>query len=225
MSFFECLNAFPEGSASASRMALTAKGLGYQGIIICNQEPNKIFMPHAIEMIKGIEVAIGVEVTASGSKALKSRISALRARYPFLVVRAGTEETIRVASEDPNVDLLMHPCDVRRSLAIATARAARLNQICIGFDLSPLVILRGSSRSRWLEGVRRNLQLVRKFELHPVITASAKSHLDLHSPRDLVAMAQVAGFEPDEAKEALRRPGILLSLNRRKWMGPGVELL
>ena len=225
MSFFECLNAFPEGSASASRMALTAKGLGYQGIIICNQEPNKIFMPHAIEMIKGIEVAIGVEVTASGSKALKSRISALRARYPFLVVRAGTEETIRVASEDPNVDLLMHPCDVRRSLAIATARAARLNQICIGFDLSPLVILRGSSRSRWLEGVRRNLQLVRKFELHPVITASAKSHLDLHSPRDLVAMAQVAGFEPDEAEEALRRPGILLSLNRRKWMGPGVELL
>jgi len=225
MSFFECLNAFPEGAASASRMALTAKGLGYQGIIICNQEPNKIFMPHAIEMIKGIEVAIGVEVTASGSKALKSRISALRARYPFLVVRAGTEETIRVASEDPNVDLLMHPCDVRRSLAIATARAARLNQICIGFDLSPLVILRGSSRSRWLEGVRRNLQLVRKFELHPVITASAKSHLDLHSPRDLVAMAQVAGFEPDEAKEALRRPGILLSLNRRKWMGPGVELL
>ena len=225
MSFFECLNAFPEGAASASRMALTAKGLGYQGIIICNQEPNKIFMPHAIEMIKGIEVAIGVEVTASGSKALKSRISALRARYPFLVVRAGTEETIRVASEDPNVDLLMHPCDVRRSLAISTARAARLNQICIGFDLSPLVILRGSSRSRWLEAVRRNLQLVRKFELHPVITASAKSHLDLHSPRDLVAMAQVAGFEPDEAKEALRRPGILLSLNRRKWMGPGVELL
>jgi len=225
MSFFECLNAFPEGSASASRMALTAKGLGYQGIIICNQEPNKIFMPHAIEMIKGIEVAIGVEVTASGSKALKSRISALRARYPFLVVRAGTEETIRVASEDPNVDLLMHPCDVRRSLAIATARAARLNQICIGFDLSPLVILRGSSRSRWLEGVRRNLQLVRKFELHPVITASAKSHLDLHSPRDLVAMAQVAGFELDEAEEALRRTGILLSLNRRKWMGTGVELL
>jgi ribonuclease P/MRP protein subunit RPP1 len=225
MSFFECLNAFPEGAASASRMALTAKGLGYQGIIICNQEPNKIFMPHAIEMIKGIEVAIGVEVTASGSKALKSRISALRARYPFLVVRAGTEETIRVASEDPNVDLLMHPCDVRRSLAIATARAAKLNQICIGFDLSPLVILRGSSRSRWLEAVRRNLQLVRKFELHPVITASAKSHLDLHSPRDLVAMAQVAGFEPDEAEEALRRPGILLSLNRRKWMGPGVELL
>ena len=225
MSFYECLRAFPEGAASASRMALTAKGLGYQGIIICNSEPGRIFMPQATEMIKGIEVALGVEVTASGSKALKSRISALRARYPFLMVRAGSEETIRVASEDPNVDLLIHPCEVRRPLGIATARAAKLNQVSIGFDLSPLVRLRGNPRARWLEAIRRNLQLVRKFELHPVITASANSHLDLHSPRDLVAMAQVAGFEQDEAQEALRRPGILLALNRRKWVGPGVELL
>jgi ribonuclease P/MRP protein subunit RPP1 len=225
MSFYECISAFPEGSASASRMALTAKGLGYQGIIICNQEPSKIFMPQAAEMIKGIVVAVGVEVTASGSKALKSRISALRARYPFLVVRAATEETIRVASEDPNVDLLMHPCDVRRPLGIATARAAKLNQVSIGFDLSPLVHFRGNPRARWLEAVRRNLQLVRKFELCPVITASANSHLDLRSPRDLVAMAEVAGFEQDEAQEALRRPGILMALNRRKWVGPGVELL
>ena len=225
MSFYECISAFPEGSASASRMALTAKGLGYQGIIICNQEPGKIFMPQAAEMIKGIVVAVGVEVTAPGSKALKSRIFALRARYPFLVVRAATEETIRVASEDPNVDLLMHPCDVRRPLGIATARAAKLNQVSIGFDLSPLVHFRGNPRARWLEAVRRNLQLVRKFELHPVITASANSHLDLRSPRDLVAMAEVAGFEQDEAEEALRRPGILMALNRRKWAGPGVELL
>lgn len=225
MSFYECLNAFPEGAASASRMALTAKELGYQGIIICNQEPNKIFMPQATEMIRGIDVAIGVEVTASGSKALKSRISALRARYPFLMVSAGSEETIRAASEDPNVDLLMHPCEVRRPLTIATARAAKLNQICIGFDLSPLVTLRGSSRSRWLEAARRNLQLLRKFELLPVITASARSHLDLRSPRDLIAMAEVAGFEIDEAREALRRPGMLMALNRRKWVAPGVELL
>jgi len=225
MSFFECVNVFPEGGASASRMALTAKALGYQGIIICNSEPGRIFMPQAAGMIKGIEVAVGAEVTAPGSKALKSRISALRTRYPFLVVRAATEETIRVASEDPNVDLLMHPCEVRRSLSIATARAAKLNQISIGFDLSPLVQLRGRARSRWLQAVRRNLQLVRKFELHPVITASARSHLDLRSPRDLMAMAEAAGFEPDEAKEALCRPGILLALNRRKWVGPGVELL
>ena len=225
MSFFECLKAFPEGSASASRMALTARHLGYQGIIICNREPDKIFMPQAADRIKGLEVAIGVEVTAAGSKALKSRISALRARFPFLVVQGATEEIVRVASEDPNVDLLMHPCDVRRRLAIATARAARQNQVSIGFDLSPMLFLRGSSRSRWMEALSRNLQLVRKFELCPVITMSATSHFDLRSPRDIIALAETAGFEAEEAREALLRPGKLLALNRRKWVGPGVELL
>ena len=225
MSFFECLKAYPEGSASASRLALTAKRLGYPGIIICNQEPHKLFRPDAVESIKGIEVALGAEVAAQSAKALKSRISALRARYPFLVVRGTTEEIIRVASEDPNVDLLLHPCDGHRPLGIATARAAKLNQVSIGFDLWPLLHLCGSPRARWLEAFRRNLLFARKFELCPVITAGARSHLDLRSPRELIALAEVAGFEHDEAKDALRRPGKLLELNRRKWQSPGVELL
>jgi len=225
MSFYECLKAYPEGSASASRLALTAKRLGYPGIIICNQEPHKLFRPGATEFIKGIEVAIGAEVTAQNARALKSRISSLRARYPFLMVRGTTEEIIRVASEDPNVDVLQHPCDVRRPLGIATARAARLNQVAIGFDLSPLLKLCGSPRARWLEALRRNLLFSRKFDLCPVITAGARSHLDLRSPRDLIALAEVAGFELDEAKEALSLPGKLLELNRRRWQSPGVELL
>ena len=66
---------------------------------------------------------------------------------------------------------------------------------------------------------------MRKFHLRPVITAGAASHLDLRSPRELMALAGVAGFEPDEAKEALRLPGRLLELNRRRWAGPGVEVL
>jgi ribonuclease P/MRP protein subunit RPP1 len=225
MNFYECLSVFPEGASSASRMALTARGLGYQGIIICNQDPSRIFMPQAAEKIRGIEVATGVEVTASGSRALKSRISALRSRYPFIIVRAASEEMVKVASEDPNVDLLIHPCDFKRPLTIATARAAKSNQICIGFDLGGLVRLRGSSRSRWMAALKSNLQIVRKFELHPIITASATSHFDLHSPRDLIALAEIAGFEADEAKEALRRPGMLLKLNSRKWVAAGVEIL
>jgi len=225
MSYYECLKAFPEGSASASRLALTAKRLGYQGIIICNQEPQKLFRPEATDRVKGIEVAFGAEVAAQNAKALKSRISALRARYPFLVVRGTTEEIIKVASEDPNVDLLLHPCDGRRPLGIATARSARLNQVSIGFDLWPLLHLCGSPRARWLEAFRRNLLFARKFDLRTVITLGARSHLDLRSPRDLMALAEFAGFEPDEAREALSRPGKLLELNRRKWQSPGVELL
>lgn len=225
MIYYELVRAFPEGSSSASRMALTARNLGYQGIIICNCDPGKIFMPSASNRIKGIDVTIGAEVTASSAKALKSRIDALRARYPFLAVRANSEETARIASEDPNVDLLLYPSEIRRPLTIATARAAKLNQITIGFDLSPMVQMRGEKRARFLQALRLNLQLLRKFEIRPAITTCARSHLDLRSPRDLMALAEVAGFLPSETKEAMSWPASLLALNRRKWVAPGVEIL
>jgi len=206
-------------------MALTARNLGYKGIIICNSDPTRIFMLPAAERVTGIEITVGAEVVASNVRALKSRIGTLRTRYPFLVVHGVTDEIVRIASEDPNVDLLVYPCESRRPLSIATAKAAKLNQVSIGFDLSPLIYLRGSQRARWLAAVSRNLQLVRKFELSPIITAGAKSHIDLRSPRDLAALAEVAGFGPEEAEEAMSRQGMLLAQNRRHWVGPGVELL
>ena len=225
MSFFELLRCYPEGSSSASRMALAARQLGWGGIIILSRDPEGIFMPEAAQKVKGIEVAIGAEAQAAGGRALKSRIGSLYSRYPFVAVLGSSEETVRMASEDPHVDLLLHPCDIRHLLGIATARAAAQNQVAIGFDLSPLIHLRGQARSRWMEALRHNLDLVRKFHLRPAITAGAASHLELRSPRELMALAGVAGFEADEAWEALRLPGRLLELNRRRWAGPGVEVL
>ena len=225
MSFYECLKAYPEGSSSASRMALKAKGLGYQGIIICNREPGSIFRPEAAERIRGIDVAIGAELMAKDHRSLRSRIGSFRAGHPFLLVRAETEEMVRSASEDPNVDVLILPCDSRRPLGIAAARAAKLNQVAIGFDLDPFFRLSGRHRSRWLEAVGWNLSLARKFDLRILLTAGARSHLDLRSPRDTIALAEVMGFEHQEACRALSLAGEILALNRRRWPSPGVELL
>jgi len=225
MSYFELAGCYPEGSSSASRMALAARSLGWGGIIILSRDPDGIFMPGAARKVRGIEVAFGAEAYAPGARALKSRIGSLSSRYQFVAVRGSSEETVRMASEDPHVDLLFHPCDIRHPLGIAAARSAAQNQVAIGFDLSPLIHLRGQARSRWMEALRHNLDLVRKFHLSPAITAGASSHLDLRSPLELMALAGVAGFEANEAAEALRLPGRLLGLNSRKWAGPGVEVL
>ena len=225
MSYFECLRAYPEGSSSASRMALKAKSLGYGGIIICNAAPGNLFRPEAAERIRGIEVAIGAEVMAKDVRSLRSRITSLRPRYPLLLVRAATEELVRTASEDPNVDVLMPPIDSRRPLGIAAARAAQLNQVAIGFDLGPFFCLSGRHRSSWLESLGRNLQLARKFDLRLLLTVGARSHLDLRSPRDIIALAEVMGFEHQEACRALSLAGDIMALNRRCWPSPGVELL
>ncbi len=225
MSFYECLKALPEGSDSASRLALAAKHLGYQGIIVCNAEPEKIFRPMAVSNVKGIDVAFGVRVNAANPRLLKSRISSLRSRFPFILVHTSSDEVIRAACEDPSVDVLVPSDEARRPLGIAAAKAAEQNQVAVGFDLSPLIRFRGSSRSRWLDIQSRNIDLARKFDLSMIITANARSHLDLRSPRDLMAMAEVAGIEPSEARAALELPERLLALNKRNWLGPGVELL
>jgi ribonuclease P/MRP protein subunit RPP1 len=131
----------------------------------------------------------------------------------------------RAACEDPNMDLMLLRPELRRPLGIVSAKAAKQNQVAIGFDISPLVRWRGSARSRWLENLRRSLELSRKFDLALAITMGARSHLDMRSPRDLAALAEVAGFEPHEAEAALELPGKLVKLNERNWLGPGVELL
>lgn len=225
MSFYECLRAYPEGSSSASRMALKAKSLGYRGIVICNAEPRRLFRPEAAERVRGIQVVIGTEVMAEETRSFRSRIASLRARYPLLLVRAQTEEMVRRTAEDPNVDILIPPSNSRRPLSIAAARSAQLNQVAIGFDLRPFFSLSGRHRSRWLEGVGRNLLMARKFDLSLMLTAGARSHLDLRSPRDIIALAEVMGFEHQEACRALSLVGRLLDLNRRCWPSPGVELL
>lgn len=225
MSFCEIVKAFPEGSDSASRLALAAKRMGYQSIMICNEAPDRIFRPKAIRHVKGINVILGAEVCASNPRALRSRVSSLRPRFPFLAFSGYSEEMARAACEDPNMDLMLLRPELRRPLGIVSAKAAKQNQVAIGFDISPLVRWRGSARSRWLETVNRSLELSRKFDLAMAITIDARSHLDLRSPRDLAALAEVAGFEPNEADAALELPGKLAKLNERNWLGPGVELL
>ncbi len=228
MSFF-CegnVHSLPEGSDSPSRLALEARRLGFCCIIICNHTGSeKVFMPGAASSVQGIEVVIGIEVVAENAKVLHSRARSARTRYPFVAVHGGSEEVNRAACEDSSVDLLVHPEEGRKALGIALVKAARDNDVALGFDLSPMVRLRGTGRSRWMELVRRNLTLARKFEVPAVITSGAASHLDLRTPRDLVALAEVVGFETSEAEEALQYPLRILERNRKAWASPGVEVL
>ena len=227
MSYIEsCLHALPEGSDSPSRLALIARRLGYGGIIICNHTGyEKFFRPEAVKEVKGIEVAFGIEVVANNLRSMHSRVAAARLRFPFVAVHGGSEEMNKAACENPEIDVLFHPEEGRKALGIASAKAAQMNQVAIGFDLRPLIHLRGSSRSRWLEVVQRNLSLARKFELSMTITTGSRSRLDLRAPRELRALADIAGFENHETEAALRYPARVLELNKRRWAGPGVEIL
>jgi ribonuclease P/MRP protein subunit RPP1 len=205
---------------------MAARRLGYEGIIICNHTGfENFFRPEAVRSVKGMKVAFGTEVVANNPRALRSRVAAAKVRFPFVAVHGGSEEINKSACEDPEVDVLLHPEEGRKVLGIAAAKAAQMNQVAIGFDLHPLIRLRGSSRSRWIDVAQRNLNLARKFDIAMTITTGAKSHFDLRAPRELQALAATAGFESHEIEEALKYPGKMLERNNRRWAGPGVEIL
>lgn len=225
MKYYECnLHALPEGSDSASRLALAARRMGYSGIIISNHTPKDVFKMEAAESVKGIEVARGAELVAENPKKLYSRIASFRERVDFLAVHGGKEKINRAACENPRVDLLVHPQKERKRLGVAAAKAARDNQVAIGLDLGPMIRLRGGSRIRWMETVQKDLTLIRKFDLDLMITTSARSRLDLRAPRELMALAGLLGLDKGEVQEALILPSTILELNRKRWVCPGVEL-
>ncbi|HWQ20793.1 MAG TPA: RNase P subunit p30 family protein [Methanotrichaceae archaeon] len=227
MTFYECgLHSLPEGFDSPSRFALAAKRLGYDGIIISNHSGQEnLFRPEACQNITNIEIAFGIEVMASNPRSLSSRISSARGRYHFLAVHGGADDINRAACESADVDVLLHPTESRRGLSAVAAKSAQQNQVAIGFDLGPMIRLRGIARSRWLETLSRDLALVRKFNLGMMITTGPWSHLDMRGPREVMALAEMAGLESGEIRDALALPARILELNRKDWKGPGVELL
>jgi ribonuclease P/MRP protein subunit RPP1 len=227
MNFFACgLHALPDGSDSPSRLAFVARRLGYSGMVICNHTgTGKPFGKEAARKVDRIEVGWGIEVVANNPRVLHSRITSMRDQTEFLAVHGGPDSINRAACEDSKVDMLAHPEDGRRSLSIVAARAASDNKVAIGFDMRPMIQLRGSARSRWLNIFHRNLLLARKFDLEIIITTEPRSHFDLRAPREMIAMAKLAGMEEWEAEAALRYPKKILELNRKRWAGPGVELV
>src|SRR5690606_29509604 len=92
------LHSLPDGSSSASRLALAAKRLGYSGIIITNHTTSG--WPLGVEaarLVGGIEVAIGAEIVASDQRSLHSKATSLRDRAAFLAVHGGDEKINRAA--------------------------------------------------------------------------------------------------------------------------------
>lgn len=217
------VHVIPQGSSSPSRMALVARRLGFTGIIVMSINGSGDLQGlDAAHRIGGISIASGVEVVSKDPRSLRGRISSLRDRYHFLAVHATSESVLREALDDPRVDLVVNS---GFRLTVPEARSAKRNQVALAIDLQPMIRLRGGSRSRWVDLQRYNVRIARKFGIGMMITASPRSHLDLRAPRDLISMARILGISRDEAIDALRLPGRILDMNRRRWASPGVEVL
>lgn len=217
-----CVHPYPEGSSTASRMALTARQLGYAGIgSILHQEhfTGKEPLPEG--------VLRGVEIVAADASELRRGIDRYRGRAGVIAVHGGEEAINRAACEDGRVDVLSHPQDARSGgINHIIARLAAEKRVAIEFSLFPLVHGRGGTRVRTLSGYRTNFALVRKYRAPYVVTSGAMSDYDLRDPRSMVALCRLFGMSEGDAIRGLSDgPATIIRRSAPGHVTDGVETL
>lgn len=226
LSFFDLITRpYPEGSSSASRMALEARRLGLSGI--CAATHHDFFSPREL-FPQGCQVIRGVEVVAANANDLRKQIERYRGKVAVLAVHGGDEAINRAACEDGRADVLTHPHEGGKTSGInhIIAKLAADKQVAIEFCLYPIIHIRGGTRVRALSSYRANFALVRKYGAPYVITSGAASHYDLRDARSMIAMARLFGLNEAEAIKGISYyPEEILRRASPYYVADGVEIV
>ncbi|MDI9395708.1 MAG: ribonuclease P protein component 3 [Euryarchaeota archaeon] len=224
-----CVHAAPDGDSTIEELVSLAQHFGYSGIVLAEYSDKLPGKKAALPLIEGFEVFRGIELVEETPSKLHGLIGKFRNSTDVLIVHGGSEAINRAALENPRVDILNHPAFEKSSgLNQVLAKAAADNGVAIGITLRSLLHSRGSRRIRMLSDLRANLELARKYEVPLVLCSDAMSCFDLRAPMEILAFAEVCGFEEDEALDAISTvPERILKKNRPGpgYIREGVEVL
>lgn len=222
---YETVHARPDGTSTVSRLALTVSELEYDGLVVrCHDDAMAEYDPAALSAEFGIDVVEGVEIRADDRSTAASAITRHRSRRTIVCVHGGQHN--RLACEDERVDVLAHPMadgDFNHVLA----RAAADNGVHVEFNFARVLRADGGERVEALRGLRRLRTLVDKYDVPYVVSADARSHLQLRAPRELLGVGTTIGFTDDQVRHGLRAWGEIATRNRDRrsesFIEPGVR--
>jgi ribonuclease P/MRP protein subunit RPP1 len=216
-----------ESGNSLEEIVAVARRLGYSGIAITNPDNAKQVVPSVI--LDGFEVISGVEIRTDNASKLHGIVSKYRDRVDILVVSGGSESINRAAVENPGVDLLVN-LNIAQDNGFnqVLAKAAGENRVAISFDIGGLIRLRGGSRVQALINYRKNLQLIRKYDVPFLLSSNARSCFDMRAPREMAALAALFGMSAEESIAGLTTiPHSIIARNRPPvgYISEGVQLV
>lgn len=212
-------------TATPSRLALIAERYGYDGLVV-RRPPRADPQPRpdvGIDLVDGIELDPDDRAQASGA------IGHYRKECELLLVRGGSPSLNRYLLEEPRVDVLTAPLADTGDLNHVLARAAATNDVAVELRLGPLLFERGRPRSGHLKALRKAIELVMDADAPYVVSAAAKSHFELRSPRDLAALGTLleldgVAADPTEIfRSGLVHWSTIVDRNRRRQSAGFVE--
>ncbi|MFC5365381.1 RNase P subunit p30 family protein [Salinirubrum litoreum] len=228
---YEAVAPYPEGESTASRYALTASEYGFDGVVCRRTRPTDA--PESepatadIRSEFGVDVVDAVEIDADDPQSASGSVGNYRPKTTLLCVRGGTDAVNRYAVEAERVDVLTRPFADGGDVNHVLAKAAATNGVRIAFELGPVLRSDGGRRVQHLKKLRKLRELVRQYDTPFVVTGSPRSHLELRAPRELRAVGETIGFDPEEIESGLAEWGRLADRNRERaseeFIAPGVK--
>jgi len=218
---YEAVHAHPDGAATAARFAETAARRGYDGVVIRARDAAPDYP--AVREASDIDVVDAVEVVASAPERASGAVGGLRPDHTLLCVRGGTDRLNRFAVEQERVDVLTRPMARDGDVNHVLANRAAENGVRIEFDFGPVLRTTGGERVRALRDLRKLRELVADADAPFVVSANPASHLELRAPRELVAVGEAVGFDPETVRNGLREWGELAARNRHRRSDSFVE--
>ena len=242
---YEAVSAHPDGDSTAARFAETADRYGYDGVIVRAVDADSDY--ERLRASTPVDVVDAAEVVASDPQHASGAVGNARTERTLVCVRGGTDALNRFAVEQPRVDVLTRPFvgdsrrngrggdgDSRRNgrggdgdANHVLAKAARDNAVRIEVNLGPALRGRGGSRVRHLKRLRRLKRIVDHYDAPYVVSATARSHLQLRAPRELAAVGGEIGLGDEWTRRGLDAWADLVERNRTRlsesFIAPGVE--
>lgn len=175
------------GTATPSRIALTAEEHGYSGVVLRTPPTTH---PQSVPDV-GIDVVDGIELAPTTRAEASGAIGHYRSQCELLMVRGGSPTLNRYVLEEPKVDVLTAPFAEDGDLNHVLVRAAATNNVAIELRLEPVLRSQGSHRIRQLKRLRKAIELLLDADAPYVVSVAPTSHLELRSPRELTALGEI----------------------------------
>jgi len=225
---YEAVHAVPEGEATVSRLAVTAREYGYDGIVVRNHTDRLAeYDAEAVAEETGIDVVDGVEIRAEDPQSASGHLGNYRPETTVLAVHGGTVAMNRFAAEQDAVDVLTHPMAGEGDLNHVIAAVAAEHGVHVEVSLAPVLREEGGSRVRAIADLRKCWELLQDADAPFVVSADPRSHLQLRAHRELRALGEEIGIPGDAIEDGLAAWGTIAERNRARrseaFIEPGVK--
>ncbi|WP_136687779.1 RNase P subunit p30 family protein [Halorhabdus amylolytica] len=218
----------PDGDSTVARLALTAAEYGFDGLVIRNHgDALSDYDRGAIADTYGIDVVDGVEIRADDPSRASGFVGNHRDRRTLVAVHGGDPEMNRFAVEQPAVDVLAHPLAGDGDIDHVTIKTAAENGVHLEWSLRDVLRTDGGQRVEALRNLRKLHDLLSEYDAPYVVSGDPSSHLQLRTPRDLLAVGEALDYATEWIETGLSAWGDIASRNRDRasdaFVEPGVR--